>query len=377
MKLRQKPEDFVVEEINEFNISDKGKYKLFLLEKKCIETFSLLGYLSKKNKIPISEFGIAGLKDKHAVTKQYMTVPAKYDIKTMQEQNFKITFLGFVDEQIKSGDLKGNRFIITARDVRKGDVTGIYNRANAIPDGMPNYYDSQRFGSAIGKEFIAKHILQKDYEMAVKIYLTKYTKFESKRIKDEKRRILANWDNLSGIEIGNKTFAKIIGNYLKTKSWLEAYKQIPSNLREMFVSAYQSYLWNECIKQLLKKFAGKQLYPIEYAAGSLLFYKRLDAKIPSSFKTISEDTPASGIEKEIIENVLEKEGITLNDFKNIRITGNFFKTHEREVIVKPSDFKISEPAADELNKNRLKIVLSFGLPKASYATIITKKIFNN
>ena len=82
MKLRQLPEDFRVEEINSFKISkDKLPFKLYLLEKKSLESFSLLGYLSKINNIPLKDIGIAGLKDKHAITKQYITVPSKYDLK--------------------------------------------------------------------------------------------------------------------------------------------------------------------------------------------------------------------------------------------------------------------------------------------------------
>ncbi len=194
MKLKQLPEDFKVDELHELEISrDEKPYKVYLLEKKSMETFSLLSYLAKKNNIPFSELGIAGLKDRHAITKQYLTIPSKHDLKTVQEKNFRITFLGYVNEKLKLGSLLGNRFEITVRDVKKGGLEGVTQKAESIDQvGVPNYFDSQRFGSVINQEFVAKHLIKKDYEKAVKTYLTLYTKFESSKVKEEKNLILQN-----------------------------------------------------------------------------------------------------------------------------------------------------------------------------------------
>ena len=387
MKLKQLAEDFRVEEISKFNILKNGSYKIYLLEKKGLETFSLLSYLSRKNRIPASEFGIAGLKDRHAVTKQHFTIPSIYDIKTLNEKNFNISFLGYLDRKIGLGDLIANKFEITVRDIAKGELDGAYQKADTLAIiGVPNYFDSQRFGSVIDKEFIAKFVLKKDYESAVKIFLTKYTKFESKNVKEEKRKIAENWNSLSKVNIKNPVLAAIVNEYAKTRNWLDAYKKIPPNLREMFISAYQSYLWNECIKLLLiKAVNNKCLYSVPYNIGSLLFYKKLSEEelkiIPSAFKTISDEMELSELEKGIVSKVLSKEGISINDFSIKKATGNFFKAHERAVLVKPSDFRISSCLTDELNckrkNNKFKITVSFSLPKGSYATVITKRIFNS
>ena len=84
----------------------------------------------------------------------------------------KITFLGYADKALELGDLTGNRFDITIRNIRKGELDGIKQKAKNISlIGVPNYFDSQRFGSVIGNEFIAKHLIKRNYEKAVKIYL--------------------------------------------------------------------------------------------------------------------------------------------------------------------------------------------------------------
>ncbi len=387
MKLKQLPEDFKVEEINELSVSKEKKgYKAYMLKKRGIETFSLLSYLSRKHNIPVRDFGIAGLKDRHAITRQYFTIPSKYNLNSLHEKDFDIGFLGYADKGLKLGDLKGNKFEITVRDIKKGELQGIIQKAKNIEQiGVPNYFDSQRFGSVIGNEFIAKHLIKKDYEKAVKIYLTSYTKFESSKIKNEKRLIFQNWENFKKLKIKNKPLAVVIDEYKKSNSWLEAYKKMPQNIREIVISAYQSYLWNECIKMALRKIIDKKkLYSIPYSLGSLAFYKNMDEeemkRILDTFKTISEEIKPNDFELEVINRVLEKEGIIIEEFNIKKDTGNFFKVHERSVLLKPLSFIISEPSIDEINdrgkNNRFKIKLEFSLPKGSYATMITKRLFN-
>ncbi len=389
MKLKQKPYDFIVEELPVIEISkEKKENAIFILEKQDIDTFEALRLIAKNFHVSLFEIGYAGLKDKHGVTKQYISIPVKYNITSKIIENIKLEFIGYNNKKIKIGDLKGNRFTITARNIQKGETPGFYSRAKTISEiGVPNYFDSQRFGSVIHNEFIAKYLVQKNYEHSVKIFLTKYLKSERKKIKDEKRKILANWKSLESINVNNKIFKSVIKEYIKTKSWIKAYKKIPVNLREMFVNAYQSYLWNECIKEALKRIVGKErLYNINYNIGSLLFYKKLIENeiknIPMYFQTISPLMKfSSKFEEEIIMSILSKENIRLEDLDIENVTGNFFKTRKREIILKPLGFTISEPETDEINfkenKKRHKIKLSFDLPKGSYATIVTKRIFGH
>ncbi len=384
MKLRQIPEDFVVEEINDFNLFEEGKFKVYSLEKKGIETFFLISHLSKLNDIPSSNFGIAGLKDKHAITKQFFSIPSKYDLKTLTEPNFSIKLAGYMDRPIVIGRLFGNRFAITVRDLRKEDLEKIKNRANELQYGVPNYFDSQRFGSVINGEFIAKYLVKKDYEKAVKLFLTGYTKHESKKIKDDKRKILDSWNNLENVELSSRTLAKVVDEYKAAKDFSAAYKKIDQNIRQMIISAYQSYLWNECVKETLKKCVKhKVLYNVKYNIGDLLYYKDLnndeEKRIPHYFKLISHDAEFNDFEKKIVDGVLKKEGLSLPDFDIKSATSNFFKAQNRHVLILPEDFELSEPSIDELNdkgrRNVYKVTLSFSLQKGSYATIVTKKIF--
>ncbi len=386
MKLRQDIKDFKVDEISELKISDEDLgFGLYKLEKRGLDTFTLLAYLSKRLGVPYKDFGIAGLKDRHAITTQYITIPSSHKAPSIEEDNFKLEHIGYLGQPLDLGDLKGNRFEITVRDLRKVDLQGLPERARDLQAfGCPNYFDSQRFGSVIHGEFLGRHVVAGDLERAIKIYLTAFTHSEKAKIKSDKKAILENWKDLSKVRPSTGILAKVVEVYNSSKDWTRAFRAIPHNLRELYMSAYQSYLWNECIKAVLKdKIRHERIIPIKYDLGELLFFKRLEEKeatsIPRTFKTVSHKLEPSQYEGKIIDEVLKREGITLEELNIQKRTGYFFKVYDRQVIVRPQEFSITEPTTDELNNKgadqRTKVTLSFSLQKGSYATIITKRVF--
>jgi tRNA pseudouridine13 synthase len=388
MKLKQLPTDFVVEEIPDFTMSpQKDQHTIFLLQKQEVDTFDAIRRIAQRLRISLFEIGYAGLKDKHALARQYVSIPTKYNVQSLKMDSVELTFVGYSQKKIKIGDLTGNQFIITARDIQRDELASITLRAKSIAtSGVPNYFDSQRFGSVIEKIFIGKEVVLKNYEKSVKQYLTAYQKSEPKKIKNEKRRILAQWNDLSTVRTSNKTFAVVMKEYMKTKDWRAAYRKIPAHLREMYVNAYQSYLWNECVKELLRNSVEKKkLYSVDYAVGSLLFFTDLSEqereKIPQTFQTISDQMTASDDERQIIDRILLKERLKLSDYTIESETGSFIKTRARPVLLNAENFLIGTPERDEINSKtnleRFKIKISFSLSKGSYATVVTKRLFGH
>jgi tRNA pseudouridine13 synthase len=388
MKLKQLPADFVVEELPGFElVSGREEHSVFLLEKQGVDTFDAVRRIAQRLRISLFEIGYAGLKDKHAVARQYVSIPTKYNVQGLKMDALRLSLVGYSRKKIKIGDLVGNRFTIVVRDIKEIELAGISQRADEIAvSGVPNYFDSQRFGSVIDHVFIGKDVVQKKYEHAVKQYLTAYQKSEPKKIKDEKRKILSAWDDLASVRVFTKAFAGVIREYLKTRDWRAAYRKIPAHLREMYVNAYQSYLWNECVKEMLKRSVEKKkLYSVEYAVGSLLFYTSLSdeerKKIPPTFLTLNETAMFPDDEQRIVATVLAREHLQLSDFKIAEDAGNFFKTRPRGVLLIPHEFVVSQLENDELNSKgttvRFKIQVSFSLPKGSYATVVTKRLFGH
>ena len=120
MKLKQQPADFIVEEIPDFTISsEKDEHTIFLLQKQEIDTFDAIRQIAKRLRISLFEIGYAGLKDKHALARQYISIPTHYNVQELKMDSLTLTFVGYYRKKIKIGDLAGNRFTIIVRDVRK------------------------------------------------------------------------------------------------------------------------------------------------------------------------------------------------------------------------------------------------------------------
>lgn len=381
MKLKTIPEDFKVSEIPlKFDIKNSGKFKIYQLKKKSIDMFELLSRIAKLNKIPVGKIGYAGIKDKYAITYQYISVPDEYTIdigRDYASQEVKFVKVGNSDDEIKRGDLKGNQFEITIRNIDPADIEEIRNRAMNLNMGVPNYFDSQRFGSSSGVDFIGRYAILGEFEKAVKMYLTNYSSVEDEDVKDMKDEILSNWDDLRDLKVRNKGFQMIIDS----DDWHSAYLKIPQNLREMFVFSYQSYLWNRAVGEILVKYVNKKsLFEIQYKVGRLKFYRGLSEncleQISKKFKTISIDIKPGSFEYEIYERILSQEGLTFDNLDIKTATRTYLVSSERNIILIPEKFKIKKIVPDEMNKNRQKMVFSFFLEKGSYATIVLKKLFD-
>lgn len=387
MKLKKAREDFIVEEINDFEIKSNGEYKLYQLKKVGVETIGLISELERKNNISRKFIGIAGIKDKHAITYQYITIPSKYEFKATEGQGYSLKFLGYIDNQIETGDLMRNRFTLTIRDLDTKHLENIEQRIKFVKEnGVPNYFDSQRFGSTINGIFIARFLIKEDYEGALKNYfLTQFNNINpgSKIIK-EKHDILNNWNKFETLTLTNLDFRRIQEEYIKTKSWKSAYKMIPSKLKEMFVISYQSYLWNNCIKELINKnFEQKEIMKVRYNVGEL-FYLRYNVDpsklkiLEGEFLTIGRNFEPSEMEKKFADIVMKKEKLTYDELDNISKSGNFLKSQKRSIISKPINLTYTNHERDELNtkgKGKFKMTISFELEKGSYATNMLKGIF--
>jgi tRNA pseudouridine13 synthase len=157
------------------------------MEKKELDTFDAVKIISKELKIPSPKIGFAGLKDKHGLTRQYISIPVEQHIKKKDMRNIKLEFIGYSNKRIETGDLQGNKFTITVRNIQKGEIPGIYSRATSISDiGVPNYFDSQRFGSVIHNEFIGKYLVQKKLRTGCKDI--SYKIYEEREEKNKRRK---------------------------------------------------------------------------------------------------------------------------------------------------------------------------------------------
>lgn len=148
--MRSAPEDFIVEEIDAFEASGSGEHLLLTIEKRGMNTAFAATAIARWAGIADMGIGYAGLKDRHAITRQRFSVhlPGREapDVALLEAADLRVLRSQRHNRKLPRGALAGNRFELTLRDV-EGDRQKIEARLAAIAArGVPNYFGEQRFG---------------------------------------------------------------------------------------------------------------------------------------------------------------------------------------------------------------------------------------
>ena len=149
-RIRVSAEDFFVEELPAFEASGAGEHLLLTIEKRGMNTAFAAKRIAAWAGVDESAIGQAGMKDRHAVTRQRFTVwlPKKVapDLDALQSDDLRVLDHAWHARKLPRGALAGNRFVLVLREV-EGQRDAIDARLQAIAtQGVPNYFGEQRFG---------------------------------------------------------------------------------------------------------------------------------------------------------------------------------------------------------------------------------------
>jgi tRNA pseudouridine13 synthase len=145
--MRCRPEDFVVEERAQHPIAD-GEHLLLWIEKRGLNSRQVAAELGRLFAVPEVDVSFAGMKDRHAVTRQWFSVrtPAAADAFAGAGSCWRILDSQRCQRKLRRGDLAGNAFVIRIRNV-SGDRAALTGRLESLREtGVPNYFGEQRFG---------------------------------------------------------------------------------------------------------------------------------------------------------------------------------------------------------------------------------------
>lgn len=148
--FRSTPEDFFVDELPGFEPSGEGEHLLLSIEKRGLNTAFVAKRLAQW--AGIAEMGVsyAGLKDRHAVTRQRFSVhlPKRQapDLALLASDDLRVLESTWHNRKLPRGALAGNRFVLVLRQVQ-GERAAIEQRlADIASHGLPNWFGEQRFG---------------------------------------------------------------------------------------------------------------------------------------------------------------------------------------------------------------------------------------
>ena len=147
--IRVRDEDFEVEEVPSYEPSGAGDHLFLWVEKRGMAPEYFARQIAQRLGLHPGDVGTAGLKDRHALTRQWVSVPkeAEPNVGKIDGNGVRVLKTGRHTNKLKAGHLHGNRFRILVRDVEPaaGERLGpLLDRLRQR--GLPNFYGPQRFG---------------------------------------------------------------------------------------------------------------------------------------------------------------------------------------------------------------------------------------
>ena len=326
-KIKETPEDFVVEELIKLELDDEGQYAYFWLNKKGYTTMKVLENISRFLKKKLRDIGFAGNKDKQAVTRQAISIKdpsarlSEGNFESFNSKDLNLESAGRGKKPISLGDLEGNRFTIFVRECKK--------EPREIKQFV-NYFDEQRFSSTNTE--VGKAILKKDFKKACSLIDSKYVV---------------------------EHLAK------KPNDFVGAMKRLPLKTRLLYIHSYQSWLWNSVVGEYLQcKYNDTVKH--KYSLGELVFVKSGLKSIKVPIIGFGSQIPDDEIGK-IIKRLMETEGITQRDFVIQSMPELSAEGGERDISAEISNLEIKK--IDDLTYK-----IRFSLPKGCYATMAVKQM---
>jgi tRNA pseudouridine13 synthase len=235
--------------------------------------------------------------------------------------------------------------------------------------GCPNFFGHQRFGTTRPvTHLVGKHILLGEWEEAALTFLARPSIYEHPQSKQVRQQLWGTRNFKEALQHfpARLTYERNMLSHLAMRSgdFIGAFHRLPKKLCQLFIQAYQSYLFNRFLSEnircglLQENPAGYTLKLTvddrEYLALPLIGYQQ---------------TVSTGKQGEIEKRILEEEEIQLDNFRIPLMPEISSKGKLRTALTPLRDFKMDESNEDEANLGKRKNNMSFALMKGSYATV--------
>lgn len=148
-RIKVEPEDFEVDEVPSYEPSGSGDHLYLWIEKRDVGPEFFARTIARRLGTHAGNVGTAGLKDRRAVTRQWVSLPAEFHdrISDIDGEGLRVLNASRHTNKLKPGHLRGNRFRVLIRDAdasKREALDAIVARLHS--QGMPNFYGPQRFG---------------------------------------------------------------------------------------------------------------------------------------------------------------------------------------------------------------------------------------
>ncbi|MBZ0135030.1 MAG: tRNA pseudouridine(13) synthase TruD [Planctomycetes bacterium] len=372
-------EDFRVFEVPLYDYSGSGDHTLVHIEKTGISTFEAIRRICRELKFNERDVGSAGLKDARGVTRQWLSFEHTNPESFLALSIPKLTVLEVTRHanKLKRGHLAGNRFAVTLRDVDPGNVAHAESALALLAKrGVPNWYDTQRFGRRGENPQAGLAILRGDLEGYFRTLLGGHESEPDAEVRDA-RKAYDDGDIERALELWprrmNHERAALNAVLRDGPNW-KALKKLPQKLKLLQVSSVQSMLFNRLLDARFEDYdkvwdgdicrlANGADFAVEDAGAEQPRAATLEIS-PTGAIFGHKARLAGGREGELEQQVLTESGLTPGMWD---IGRGLSQKGDR----RPFRFVASKVGAEYADGA---LNLTFTLPKGCYATVLLKEI---
>lgn len=289
--IKQRDEDFLVDEIPLYEPSGTGDHIYLYVEKSGLSTIQMRDEIARHFRVSPHAIGHAGLKDKRAITRQVVSVhaPGKRpeDFPSLDHNRMGILWADLHENKLQRGHLAGNRFSIKVRGV---EPTAVVHARRALEmmaaTGLPNRFGVQRFGYMRNNHLIGRAMILGDARGAVDLLLGTGDGTDIPRMQRDSRLAYAQGDYGTAYELMPKLFKgerQALKALAATRDPARALAAIDATAAGFFISSFQSAVFNALLNRRVLDGTLDRL-----TAGDLAFVIKSRATFPVTEQTLEE-----------------------------------------------------------------------------------------
>ncbi len=387
-RLKVEPEDFRVAELPLYRPSGRGGHVYLYVEKRGLGSLEAADRIARALGRSRRMVGLAGLKDAHAVTRQWMSLEGVDPERAARLHLPRVRVLAVSRHRnkLKIGHLAGNRFEVRIR----GCADGALERAQAVlkvlrTRGMPNWFDRQRFGRRGDNHLLGRALVRGQGREFCDLFLGRPTDADSPRLTEARARYDAG-----DLETARRAFGgdhdrrRVISTLIRTGDPKRAARALPKQLARLLVSAYQSDVFNAVLDRRLDTIDRLEAGDLAYIHGKGAVFSVEDPVVeqpradafeisPTGPIVGHRVTPASGRPGEIERDVLAQKGTSPEDFERVKALR--LRGARRPLRVPVTDVRIqAEEQSDSSPGSGQDLRLAFTLPPGAYATVLLAEV---
>lgn len=384
--IKERHEDFLVEEIPAYEPGGQGDHVYFGVEKRGISTMRAVRKIAGALGVKSSGIGIAGMKDARGITRQMMSLehvdPDR--VHAIDLSGIRVLWVKRHRNKLKIGHLRGNRFVIRVRNTEPERIDEVRDMLRELHErGVPNYFGPQRFGLRGDTWEVGRALILGDFEKAVKLVCGSPRRLDGTEELNARRLF-----EEGKLEESAAAWPRGLSDNARLCTALSRRPDDPGRaimtsdkrMLRLYASAYQSYLFNRIVAERIDRLNVMKVGDLawKHDKGVVFVVDDEDAEnLRASRLEISPSGPLygkkmswpSGEAGAREKALLVEEGLSVEDFPG---SGPLKCTGGR----RPLRFIFTDPHAQTGEDERGEYIeMKFTLPAGCYATVLLAEIF--